>query len=248
MSGVARRKTKHEAHVRLYRHELESEAYRTLSTDGRALLVEFRALYNGRDNRIPMSVREMRRRLNVGQVVAERARDELLERGFIRQLKLGSFSRKARHATEYALTHEPLDNGMGSVAPKDFMRWRQKNTVRMTDTDGTDDQYRGSGPKALKAAHGTDDQYREPSNDDSHGTDDQYTDKLPTVGGADWLSEHMGWRCRNGSVLNACCLICGVWITASGYEFDSGKHSCDPVSRAKYQERLRQAKDEQLAA
>ncbi len=78
----------------------------------------------------------MRRWLNgIGQVKAERARDELLDRGFIRQKTKGSFSRKSRHATEYVLTNEPIDNGMGATAPKDFMRWRsQKNTVLMTST------------------------------------------------------------------------------------------------------------------
>lgn len=130
------RKARYQPHVRLYRHELECEAYRSLSPDARALLVEFRALYDGRENRVYMSVREIRRRLgNVGQKRAENARDELLEHGFIRLLQPGSFSRKARHAPEYALTNEPLSNRDGATAPKDFMSWTQKNTVLKTNTE-----------------------------------------------------------------------------------------------------------------
>jgi|GEM_PF-3095094 len=246
---MGRSKARHEAHVRLYRHEHESPAYQSLSTDARALLVEFRALYDGGENRIHMSVREIRRRLNVGQVVAVRARDELQDRGFIRLLTLGKFSRKARHATEYALTNEPLNNN--SLAPKDFMRWRpQKNTVLMADTDGIDDRYRGDEPKARNPAHGTDGRYREPVNGTSHGTDDRYTDKLPTGGRTDWLAEHGGWPCSKkfmqGAILDTCCIVCGVWTTSGRIEFDGAKHSCDPVSRAKYQQRL-QASKQQLA-
>lgn len=244
---MSRPKARHEAHVRLYRHEHESPAYQSLSTDARALLVEFRALYDGGENRIHLGVREIRRRLNVGQVVAVRARDELQDRGFIRLLTQGAFTRKDRRAAEYALTNEPLDNN--SLAPKDFMRWRpQKNTVLMTDTDGVDGRYRAREPEAKKKAHGTDDRYREPINSTAHGTDDRYTDKLPTEGPDNWLEIYGGWPCRNKSILNTCCLVCGVWTTSGRYEFDGGKHSCDPVSRAKYQDRLRQAADEWVAA
>ena len=248
MSGVARRKAKHEAHVRLYRHEHESPAYQSLSPEARALLVEFRALYDGGENRIHMSIREIRRRLNgISQRRAERARDDLLDRGFVRVLSKGKFTRKARHATEYALTNEPLDNA--NLATKDFMRWRpQKNTVLTVDTAGTHSEYRGHEQSAKKQRDGTHSGYREGSNKPAVGTHSECTDRDTTVGGNNWLAEYGGWPCRNKSVLNACCLICGVWITSGRYEFDGAKHSCDPVSRAKYQERLRQAKDEQLAA
>lgn len=119
------KKRRGEAHVRLYRHELESAAYRSLCTAARALLVEFRALYNGRDNRIHMSLSEIMRRLNVGRRCAEKARDELLDRGFIVLIEAASFHRKVRHAPIYALTNEPLEPERdGATASKEFMRWR----------------------------------------------------------------------------------------------------------------------------
>lgn len=115
-----------EAHVRLYRHELQSAAYKSLSCDARALLVEFRALYTGKENRVYMSVREAMRRTGSGQRPAQRAIADLLDRGFIRLLTKGTFHHKVRHASAYQLTNEPPDDRDGSVPTKDFMRWQPK--------------------------------------------------------------------------------------------------------------------------
>lgn len=134
-----------EAHVRLYGYELTTPAYRHLSTDARALLVEFRALFNGRENRIFMSVRQMVERLNVGQRRAQHARDELLRCGWIKVMERGAFTRKTKEATVYALCNEPLQAGDGAVASKEFMRWQppQKQiTVVTTTTDGSRHDYR----------------------------------------------------------------------------------------------------------
>lgn len=117
-----KRKARHEPHVRLYRHELESPAYRSLSPEARALLVELRALFNGAGNRIHMSVREIQERLSISQRPAQRARDELLDRGFIRVLAPADFRTKVRHAPVYALTSEPVE--AGGSPPRDYMRWR----------------------------------------------------------------------------------------------------------------------------
>lgn len=177
---MSKKPTRSEAHVRLYSHELECPAYRSLSNDARSLLVEFRALYSGRENCIHMSIREIMRRTNVRQYKAEKARDELVDKGFIRELERGSFSRKTPHATTYALTNEPLSQRDGDTAPKDFMRWTpQKNTVRVTSTDGKGDQYRGPTETPKKEAHGKGDQYRKQQIATPRGTGDQYTDRLP---------------------------------------------------------------------
>lgn len=121
MSKNNSRRTRESPHVRLYDYELDSDAYRSLSPVARCLLVEMRALYKGQENRVYMSRREIERRLNVGKYLAEKARDELLDRGFIKVLVPGSFTQKNRHATEYALLNEPLDGE--SVARKDYMSW-----------------------------------------------------------------------------------------------------------------------------
>lgn len=176
---------KSEAHVRLYRHELNSEAYRSLSPDARALLIEFRALYTGRGNRVHMSVREMMRRLGAGQRRVLHAREELLDRGFIRMLAKGSFSRKVRHATEYALTNEPLEDKDGATAPKDFMTWQpQKNTVCILNTDGMQGEYRDDAENGKNTLHGMHSEYRQREKPPAVGMHSEYTDRLPGTAGS----------------------------------------------------------------
>ncbi len=123
---MARRKKAkgYEPHVRLYAHEMRVPAWQTLDPDARALLVELRALYTGQENRVFMSVREAMRRLNIGQRRAQKALDALLHRGWIRVIEKGSFTRKIKHATVYALESEPLEDRDGATPPKAYMRWR----------------------------------------------------------------------------------------------------------------------------
>lgn len=134
-----RKKKGSEAHVRLYRHEMECSAYRTLSVGARALLVEMRALFDVKrgDNRVFLSIRDMMARCNLSQRAASRARDELLLRGWITVAERGSFHRKAKHATVFTLENEAPCNRKGSVPSKAFMRWRPKgkNTVAESATD-----------------------------------------------------------------------------------------------------------------
>lgn len=153
-----------EPYVQLLKHEIQSPAYRSLKPDARALLVEFRALYQGRDNRIFMSVREAMKRIGVGQRPAQNAIAQLLDRGFIRLIEPGSFTRKVKHATVYALTNQPLTDNDGATAPKDFMRWTpppQKNTVVEITTDGSRNHYREGSRKPEKHADGSRNHYCE---------------------------------------------------------------------------------------
>jgi DNA-binding transcriptional MocR family regulator len=154
----------YESHVRFQEHELGCAAYRSLSSDSRSLLTEFRRLYKGRENRIYMSVRQAMERMNVGQRPAQRALKELLDRGWIRVVERGSFSRKVRHATVYALTNEPLDEWDGETAPKDYMHWSpppQKNTIAETTTHSSHNGYRKGSQKAKKQPHSSRDEYRQ---------------------------------------------------------------------------------------
>jgi hypothetical protein len=155
-----------ESHVRFYAYELESPAYRTLSTDARALLIEFRALYTGKQNRVFLSVREMASRLCIGQRRAQHARDELLERGWIKIVELGSFNRKTKSATIFALTNEPLEDRIGATASKDFMRWQpqEKSTVVATTTHGSCHDYRDDPKSSLNSSNGSRHDYRKPEN------------------------------------------------------------------------------------
>lgn len=124
---MARRNRKgYEPHVRLYAHELRTQAWQTLDPDAKALLIELRALYTGQENRVHMSVREAMRRLNIGQRRAQRALDALLHRGWIRVIEKGTFHRKLRHATVYALENESLEDRDGATPPKSYMRWESE--------------------------------------------------------------------------------------------------------------------------
>lgn len=123
---------KAEAHVRLYRHELECPAYRALSPAARALLIELRALFSPKtgDNRVFLSSRQIQKRCKLTQAAAKRASDELSEHGWVTVEQRGSFDCKVRHATVYALENEPPNTGNGSQARKSFMRWPPDSTAK----------------------------------------------------------------------------------------------------------------------
>lgn len=122
-----------ESHVRLYRHELQSPAWRTLSPNGRALLVELRSLYPYSDgNVVFLSVRQAMARLNIGQRPAQAAFAELRERGWITVHEPGGFSRKNPHATSYRLENEPPSESPGALPTKRFMRWQQNEEMAAT--------------------------------------------------------------------------------------------------------------------
>ncbi|GIX15837.1 MAG: hypothetical protein KatS3mg119_0023 [Rhodothalassiaceae bacterium] len=112
-------------HVRIYEWEFACPAYEGLSSHATRLLLEFRRRYNGRDNRIHLSVRKAARVIHASKSTASRAIKELLERGFIRLLRKGMFSVREgpRDASVYALTNVPI-NG---IAPKDYMHWRPRD-------------------------------------------------------------------------------------------------------------------------
>ena len=222
-------------HVRLYSWEMASPAWRSLSTDARALLLELRLLYAGRENRVFLSLRDMQTRLNVGQRRAQKARDELIDRGFIRTLQTGSFERKMRHASEFALLNEPIDQREGSTPPMDYMKWGKKNTVVVTATDGSRGDYRGNPEKSRKGPDGSRDSYRDPPKRNLNGSRHDCTFSLPPPtekkARPGWEIKGAQWRCRNGLVLDRKCAVCAVWITHARQEFDGARHKCDPVSK-----------------
>lgn len=184
---------KTEAHVRLYKHELESPAYRSLSPDARALLIELRALYKGAENRVFLSRGQIEKRLGVGRFKAENARDQLIDRGFIIEIEPASFKRKVPHAPAYRLTNEPVDPQRdGATASKEYMRWRphQENLAgRVTNPAGADDSPRAPAktPKnqPLRVGH----QPRRAAVEGETGVSDQPTDKLPGGAGSSEAEE-----------------------------------------------------------
>ena len=120
-------------HVRLYRWELDSHAWRSLAPPARCLLVELKALYNGSNNgTLFLSVREAARRVGIGKTLAARCFRDLLDRGFIQIARPGAFNTKAASrrgdATAWLLTEYPPGDELG-VGSKDFMRWQPPETT-----------------------------------------------------------------------------------------------------------------------
>jgi hypothetical protein len=103
---------------------MDSPAWRSLPGGARALYVELKRRYNGRNNgRISYSIRQARE-LHLGNTAARQAFQLLQDRGFIVCTKKGAFSMKAvRDASEWRLTEYP-DDVRPNYPTKEFMSWQ----------------------------------------------------------------------------------------------------------------------------
>jgi hypothetical protein len=156
--GKDRHKRRHRGptFVQLFHYLLDSAAYQSLSLKARAALIEICRRYDGGNNgRIALSVREAAERMNCTKETASLAFRELVEKGFMQAAKLGWFSIKFRHSTEWRLTFY-RDDVTGEPPTRAFQRWpaelnghgteipyttaarKGKNTVRNFSHDGTD--------------------------------------------------------------------------------------------------------------
>jgi hypothetical protein len=118
-----------ERFVKLEHWILESEAYRDLAPGPRALLVELISMFNGNNNGdLWLAWRDAALRLNLGtHATAGKYIDELIDHGFIRKNRVGSFNNKTNMATTYILNHLPY---RGKPPSKEFMRWRNPDRLR----------------------------------------------------------------------------------------------------------------------
>ena len=97
--------------VQLFNHMIDSAAYRKLSPVARAAMVEVARIYNGNNNGyLAMPARELADRLGVSKTTAARALNELEQLGFLETVKVGTFRRKDRMASEYRLTFHRCDH------------------------------------------------------------------------------------------------------------------------------------------
>lgn len=127
----AKGRNKYDAsHVRLYIYMLNSPAFRSLTCQARAALIEISRRYNGSNNGfIGASVRDLAERCRIARGTARKALAELQERGFIECVTPGGFNRKAPHASEWRLTWQTCDV-TGALAQKPFMNWgREKQNA-----------------------------------------------------------------------------------------------------------------------
>jgi len=125
---MARKKriSRGERYVALRFHMLESDAWKALTTIERCVLIEIMHRHMGTNNgKISYSVREGAAALRAGKATIARALNRLVELGFLVRTKIGAFSLKSRHATEWRVTAFDCDG----PATKDFMRWRSSDRI-----------------------------------------------------------------------------------------------------------------------
>ena len=122
-------------YVRLFHWMMDSEAWKDLSGNARAIYLEISKRYNGTNNgQIVYSLREATRELKIGTSTAKRAFDELQDHGFVVAEQRGHFhwkinpgGSKIRPASEWRLTvygsNIAPDFDSQQHGTKEFMRW-----------------------------------------------------------------------------------------------------------------------------
>ena len=99
------RRAKGPPYVQLHYYLLDCEAWHRLTFAARCAYIELAHLYNGINNgQLGLSVRRLAEQLPCNKNTASRALTELELAGFIEVMKVGTYTRKERHASEYRLT------------------------------------------------------------------------------------------------------------------------------------------------
>jgi hypothetical protein len=140
------RKAKGPPFVQLHYFLLDSAAWHSLSVYARCAYIELARLYDGLNNgTLALSVRRLAEAISCNKDTAAKALTELEVKGFIACEKVGQFTRKERHSTEYRLTAYRCDV-TGETATREFNpgeKWlpsRSDETgqsVRRSRTDAT---------------------------------------------------------------------------------------------------------------
>jgi len=167
-------------HIRMYYHELSSEAWRSLNCVERCLYWLLLEIFNGHNNgKIALSVRDAAKALKVDIKTARKAFDGLIARGFIKVAKDSSFKCKQGKAREFELTVFERD---GKKASKDFMRWQIQKTVGARPTDGRSTSHCEGSKEASTSAHGGSTSHCESQESPPHGGSTSHTSSIPGEG------------------------------------------------------------------
>ena len=140
---MTKKRTAAERYVRLTYGMMQSQAWRSLDGNARAIYIELAMLYRGTNNgRIGFSARQAARAIPASTATAARAMIKLQDRGFIVAVTKGHFARK-REATRWRLTEFKCDL-TGQPASRDFETWttadilplRPRGEIAEKGTDG----------------------------------------------------------------------------------------------------------------
>jgi len=110
--------------IQLFRHMLESEAWRTLKPAARAVYLSIAERYAGSNNgHLAASVRDLAAECLIDPKTVTASLNDLIERGLIERTQEGSFACKVRLAAEYRLTCYRCDRS-GQSPTNTFRQWR----------------------------------------------------------------------------------------------------------------------------
>jgi len=124
---MAKRRKSGERFVALHHWLLRSAAWRTLSPNAKAVLIDIWLRHNGSNNgQIVYAVREAAG-IGIGKSQAAITLSELVDRGFLKITRDSAFRVKTKEAREFAITAEPIGD---TPATKDFMRWMPPERIR----------------------------------------------------------------------------------------------------------------------
>ena len=135
---------KEPSHVRIYRRQMQSLAWRHLSGSSVKVLLALAALERGDNNGgIYLSDRKGAEMTGLSRNTVRKSLAELMERGFIYCSERGAFSRKTPHAASYGVTWAPGPQGTEWRAPSHaYERWTPDGKTRaqfLTETGSNSD-------------------------------------------------------------------------------------------------------------
>ncbi|MGO6830240.1 hypothetical protein ACC732_18570 [Rhizobium ruizarguesonis] len=136
--------SKGERFFQMHQWLLDSDAWKATNVYERALYMELKQRYNGRNNgEIALSRREAEAAMNCSDKPVISAFRGLLEKGFIKVATRGSFHWKkdggpSGRSTRWILTEYPVDHPLKSLsAERDFMRWKPVDRKKTRDDESS---------------------------------------------------------------------------------------------------------------
>ncbi len=131
---VKGRNTKARPFVMIENRMQDSNAWRSLTPNARAVWLEIVRRHNGNNNGdIPLSCREAAELCNISANTAGRAFKQLQEHGFIKIAQYSDFRLKLKKATRWSLTHVHMD---GQPPTQEWMKWKPEKIKHGVKTKG----------------------------------------------------------------------------------------------------------------
>jgi hypothetical protein len=143
--------------IKMHRGVTGSSAWKALSCEAKCLVLLVWERHSGVNNgEIPLSHKEARKSLGIGNTKTSKAFCDARAHGFLIERTKGSFDWKTGagqgRATEWELTTEPCD---GKPAKAHYRDWKNQNAAPDAGTDGTQRGSRSMKSRAEKPPNGS---------------------------------------------------------------------------------------------